>query len=174
MSTRTNLSSRVEYGELTLETIDGERFWSPPVTPYLETVIRGVAESLRGALAGASIDAEVHIETPLVIDERTTLIPDARVVIEGQAPPGALVAEVRTESTDRYALGPKRMIYSRVMIPEYWFVDPIPHTLSVMRFDEETNQFSWPPNRYQPGVTVTSTAIPGLEVEVGHLFPEHR
>lgn len=168
-------------GQRTLELVEGELFVSLPATPYLRSVIDRVAGVLRSALAGTAPHAEVCVEIPLTLGSRTSLTPDVLVRHKGRGNVDRhdastdgrpeLVVEVRTESTDRYALGPKRMVYSSARIPEYWFFDPVAAGLLVFRLDVGMPDYPWPPVRLAAADRIEPLRAPGAEIEVASLLP---
>lgn len=160
----------LQPGGLIRELIEGDLFVSPPVTPYLENRISAVAQVLKEALRAKR--AVVATDAPVLVTERTALVPDVAVWREGRGPAELpeLVVELRTESTDRYALGPKRLVYSRARVPEYWFADPVPRRVYVMRDDPELPDYPWPPEVFGPGDLIDLSSFPEVKVAVDELF----
>jgi hypothetical protein len=81
-----------------------------------------------------------------------------------------MVVLVRGESTVRYALGPKRLAFQTAGIGEFWFLDPLGQTLSVMALDSRTGAYPWPPKTYGPAATVPVTAFTPGEIRVDDLL----
>lgn len=156
-------------GDLIRELIEGDLFISPPVTPFLDERIAAAAGALAETLEGH--EATVVIDAPVIFTERTALVPDVAVWAgessRDQLP--ALVVELRTESTDRYALGPKRVVYSRARVPEYWFVDPAPKRVYVMRDDPTLPDYPWPPDIYDSEDHIGPRLFPGARITVADL-----
>jgi Uma2 family endonuclease len=65
------------------------------------------------------------------------------------APRPILVAEIRSPTTWRRDVGPKRDLYVALGVPEYWIVDPDERAVTVVRFghaDERvTDILRWHP-----------------------------
>jgi Uma2 family endonuclease len=80
-----------------------------------------------------------------------------------------LVVEFRTESTGRYVLGPKRMVYSRFRVPEFWYVDPMNRRVAILRA-HEGGDYSWPPEERASGDTIEPLPFPGIEIAVDALL----
>lgn len=166
---------RLRARDWTVELVDGELFVSPTVTPYLREVIDHLASAVRDVLAPAARNASVVIEQPVTFGPRTRLVPDIAVFGDGDGSraDGALpdlVVEVRTESTERYALGPKRMVYSRARIPEYWFVEPRRELIHVLRLDTSLPDYPWPPRTVGADGTLEPAGFPGASARAGGLI----
>lgn len=155
--------------DVELELIEGDLFTSAPPTAYLGAVIAGVAEAVRDGLAAAGFEARVVVEEPLQLGPRTVVRPDVAVLAPEQGAP-ALVVEVRSESTDRYALGPKRMAYARGLVSEYWFVDPRHERVLALCLSSSERDYAWPGQEAGPGDLLVSAAIPGLRLEARALL----
>jgi hypothetical protein len=92
-----------------------------------------------------------------------------RVRADGARPAGVpdLVVEFRTESTGRYVLGPKRMVYSRFRVPEFWYVDPLCRRVAVLRSGGE--EYGWPPEEHGRDAVLAPHRLPGVRVPVAAL-----
>lgn len=141
-----------------LELVDGHLFVSALDTPYLE---RTTANAL--AILGRSVKAGrfVRANEVIVFSDSTLVVPDVSVRNGGPGSAPELVFEVRSDSTERYALGPKRMVYSREQVGEYWFLDPRAKHLLVFRREAGASDYGWPPLELGP------------EADVMHLALEH-
>lgn len=150
-----------------VELIFGEQFVAVVPTPFLAEVIENAARIIRGALEGAAVEVDHEV----VFGPNTVLRPDVSVWSSGE-PEGRpdLVVEVRTESTDRYALGPKRLVYSRAGVLEYWFLDPLAHTVRRMQYDERLPDYAWPPEELRAGAVVAPASFPAAAVAVSDLL----
>jgi Uma2 family endonuclease len=158
-----------EVGEVEHELIEGELFTSAVPTERLAAVIAGAALALEAALRDAGLPARVVSQEPLLLGPRTLVRPDAAALPADEGPP-LLVVEVRTESTERYALGPKRMAYARAGVPEYWFVDPSRELVVALRSVADEPDYPWPGEELGRGTPVTSAAHPGVRVPVDDLL----
>ena len=141
-----------------LELVDGHLFVSALETPYLERFIANADRVVRAAAVGL----DVRTNEPIEFDPRNLLIPDIAVRGEDHLP--RLIVEVRSDSTERYALGPKRMVYSRARIAEYWFLDPRASSVAVLRFTAREPDYVWPPRYYRPGDELPAGVLPALAV----------
>lgn len=139
-----------------IERIDTHRFVSEPPTEFLASATRRLTAALAARLAPG---AELLIDTLLDLG-RAELQPDLTVRSADDSLP-LLVVEVRRESTDRYALGLKRMAYGRAGIPEYWFADPVFGRLLVMRLGAGEPDYPWPPLELRHGEAVPEGGVGG-------------
>jgi Uma2 family endonuclease len=154
-----------------VEVLQGVRFVVQPKTPLLERTIDRLVDVLTKALAVSSRMGSVERTTPLMAGADSVVVPDV-VVRSGDAKRCdiEMVVLVRSESTDRYALGPKRLAFQTAGIGEYWFLDPVNQTLSVMALDRRTGAYPWPPTIYGPADTVPVTAFAPGEIRVDDLL----
>lgn len=139
-----------------LELVDGHLFVSALDTPYLE---RTTANAL--AILGRSVKAgrTVRANEVIVFSDSTLVVPDVSVRNGGPGSVPELVFEVRSDSTERYALGPKRMVYSREQVGEYWFLDPRAKHLLVFRREAGGPDYAWPPLELGTADDVTHAAL---------------
>lgn len=61
----------------------------------------------------------------------------------------------------------KRRDYAKAQIPEYWIVDPVEETVTVLSLDAETYRVH---GQFQRGSTATSPLLPELQINVAELF----
>ncbi len=146
------------------ERIDDHIFVSLGPTEFQAEALAIIAESIR-SLAGG--EDEILTE-PLLDLGRAELQPDFAVIGEGEVP--RLVVEVQRESTDRYALGVKRMAYGRAGIAEYWFADPVHGRLVAMKLEPGEPDYTWPPQELHHGDRVPAGGF-GAGTEVSSLLP---
>ena len=129
-----------------VEFIDGQRFAWVERTPRLQAMIGHAAASLESALESLGIDYRIDRSEALAVNPRTALIPDLLIVVDNQP---RLVVEYRSESTDRYVLGPKkRLVYGRAPVPEFWFVDPHLGIVLQMVHKAPNIDYEWPPRSF--------------------------
>jgi Uma2 family endonuclease len=106
-------------------------------------------------------------------EPRTRLVPSIVVSHDRSRNGGAgvpdLVVELRTESTGRYILGPKRMVYSRFGVPEFWYVDPRHRKVAVLR-SREGRDYDWPPLMPGEDESIELSRFPGVSVPVRDLL----
>lgn len=145
-----------------IERVNGEPFTSVEPTPQLAACIAAAHEALvavlgeRGAVAAGR---------SWRFAQGTELTPSLLVTVgstaEGGSAVPALVVEFRTESTGRYVLGPKRMVYSRHRVPEFWYVDPLNRRVAVMR-SHDGEEYRWPPEELGPDELLMPQPFPGV------------
>lgn len=152
------------------ETIDGARFDREPATHLLQDGIMAVAVVLREALQDQAI---VDVSRPLVVNERTQLVPDLSIRRDATQDLPDVVIEMRTESTDRFALGPKRLVYARAGVSEFYFLDPQAGVLRKMMTGPEELDYGWPAQSLHRGDSVELTAYPGVRLPVSALLPDY-
>lgn len=140
----------------TLELVDGHLFVSALDTPYLErTTANALAILTRSAKPGRTVQANEAI----IFSDSTLVVPDVSVRSGGPGSALELVLEVRSDSTERYALGPKRMVYSREHVGEYWFLDPRAAHLLVFRRKAGGPDYPWPPLELGPEADARHDAL---------------
>jgi Uma2 family endonuclease len=139
-----------------------------------EAVDRGAA-ALRRRLASPYPASVVEIRRPLRTGPRTRVVPDISVFArEGETVPD-LVVEMRTESTDRLALGPKRLVYARAGVGDYWFLDPQAGQARRLWTIRASTDYGWPAAMLGPADVLESFRFPALRVPVSELLiPELR
>lgn len=150
------------------ELVDGEGFTTVEPTPRLIGCIEAAATALGAAVPGA----EIRRSHELRFGSGTALVPSLAVFGSGAREDGArpdLVVEFRVESTSRYVLGPKRLVYSRNRVPELWFVDPWRSRVGVLEAGE-AGKYGWPPRERLPGEVLEPRRLPGARVAVADLL----
>ena len=94
---------------------------------------------------------------------RASIITEANV----QGAPD-LVVEILSPSTESRDRGYKREIYARNGVGEYWQVDPNTRSITVLLLGDGDYDVA---ATYGPGDTLTSPALPGLNLRLGEVFP---
>lgn len=151
-----------------VERIEGETFVAHPPTPLLERTLDRVRAALDAAARDGGVAATTALHDPLVVAGRHLVVPD--LVLRDAGGTVRLVVELRSESTDRYALGVKRLVYQTAEIGEYWFLEPRARRLQAL-WPEEGGDYAWPPAVYPDDATVRLRALPQLTVAVADLLP---
>jgi Uma2 family endonuclease len=159
-----------------VERINGERFTAVEPTPLLSALIAEAREALAAGVAPVLPGATVAAGRTWVFGPGTELVPSIVVAARGEPSNGAppvpdLVVEFRTESTGRYVLGPKRMVYSRFRVAEFWYVDPLRRRVAVLR-SEGGEEYSWPPSEHGVDDVLRPSRLPGVSVPVRALVGE--
>lgn len=121
---------------------------------------------------------EVGIEVNIPIDDNNVFGPDVwwttpehtapRNAVRAAGPPD-LAVEVRSPSTWRYDLGPKRSKWEAAGLPELWLVDTESNSIVVLRRSSPKSGFDVT-LEVGTGDTLTSPLIPHFELDVGTLF----
>lgn len=155
------------------EIIDGTLFAHPELTPLLVRAIEQIADALANALADASGPPAVEAFRPVVIDPHNQVIPAVSVRHAREQLLPDLVLEVREESTDRYSLGPKRLVYGRAGIREFCFLDPQAGRMRVMRSGGHPLDYEWPALSLEPGQQYRPLDWPHIAIEVNTLLPRY-
>jgi Uma2 family endonuclease len=160
---------------VSFEQVGGERFTSVEPTPLLAACIDAAHEALGAALADVSPPVDLFVRKRWEFGPGTELSPSLMATRASHEGNGhgphvpQLVVEFRTESTGRYVLGPKRMVYSRFRVPEFWYVDPMNRRVAVLRA-HEGGDYSWPPDEYGPGDVLGPGPFDGVKVAVDALL----
>ncbi|HEX5506783.1 MAG TPA: Uma2 family endonuclease [Thermomicrobiales bacterium] len=79
-----------------------------------------------------------------------------------------LVLEVVSADKPERDLVEKRREYEQAGIPEYWIVNPLDRTLTVLALDERGRYVEH--GVFTPGMTATSALLPDFSVEVARVF----
>jgi Uma2 family endonuclease len=160
---------------MSFETVNGERFTAVEPTPLLAACIDAAEQALTAAVAAVSPPVTVIARKRWEFGPGTELSPSLVVVPADQAGNGhgphvpLLVVEFRTESTGRYVLGPKRMVYSRFRVPEFWYADPLNRRVAVLRA-REAGDYEWPPEERAAGEVLEPRPLPGVSIAVDDLL----
>jgi len=158
------------------ELIDGELFLSPsPKTRHqavlgrLHLVVAGHVEEHGGGqvfLAPYDVvladDVTVQPDLLYVVDADRQRITESNL----QGPP-TLAVEVVSDPRDD--LVRKREVYARYGVAEFWAVQPDLARIEVFRMADGL----YPkPDLFEPGDTLTTLVVPGLQIDVGALLAE--
>jgi hypothetical protein len=155
-----------------VERVNGERFTAVEPTPLLAACIADAREALRAAVGAAFAGGSVEAGGTLAFGPGTELSPSLVVRADGGnlAAVPDLIVEFRTESTGRYVLGPKRMVYSRFRVPEFWYVDPLRRRVAVLRSSGE--EYAWPPAEHGADAVLEPHRLPGVRIPVRALVSD--
>lgn len=152
------------------ELLDGSPFVRTEPTPLLMRAIHQIAEALTAAIRPAAPDLSVEIFRPLDLDARNHVVPAISLVRGGAQFPETVI-ELRVESSDRFGLGPKRLLYGRAGIGEYCFADPQAGRMRVMQPAPARHDYAWPAHELYPGQQYEPLCCPGVTVPVDVLLP---
>lgn len=151
------------------ELLDGSPFVRAEPTPLLMRAITQIADTFSDALRSVP-NLAVEVFRPLDLDPRNHVVPAISFVRDGARFPETVI-ELRVESTDRFALGPKRLLYGRAGIAEYCFADPQAGRMRVMRPAPDRHDYAWPAHELYPGEFYEPLGCPGTAVPVDVLLP---
>ncbi len=156
------------------EIIEGEEYMTPVPTPEHQSVIVNLTMILSSHAARGNLGRVLVAPTDVVLSEHDVVEPDLlfvareRLGIIGprnlQGAPD-LVVEVSSPSTAAIDRGPKRALYERAGVSEYWIVDLLARTVEVHELGS--------PRRvriYKEGQSFESAILPGLPVRVDGVF----
>ncbi|MDI9897380.1 Uma2 family endonuclease [Rhodococcus sp. IEGM 1381] len=149
------------------ELVFGEEFAVVQPTALLADCIDGAI----GVLGAALVDKGVRVvDRPLCTLGKNTELRPTLVVEDSISAKPNLVVEFRTESTSRYILGPKRLAYGRMGIPELWYVDPGYRRVLVMVLDGTSQRFEWPATVFQSDELLRPVGVSLTPLTVGELL----
>ena len=158
------------------ELIDGELYQMPPATfehqLFVDFLVRMINNLVSGiqpppGLAFTSVGlalSDLYAPTPDIVYLRA----EHFRLIRGSFVEGVPDLVVETLSSDRNRdLVMKRAIYAEAGIPEYWLVDPVNDTITVLELSG--TQYA-ERSVLSGGDTLTTATIPGFEVELDQIF----
>lgn len=160
------------------ELINGEFCQMPPATPehqllidFLVGMINGLARSIQPmpGLAFTSIGlalSDLYAPTPDIVYLRAENLH----LIRGGMVEGVPDLVVEALSSDRSRdMVMKRDIYAEAGIPEYWLLDPVNDTITVLELSSSGFAERAALGR---GDTLTTATIPGFELPLDQLFDD--
>ena len=163
--------------DLRYELIEGDLELTPSPNYVHHELVTRLFERLRDFLRHHNVGGKVFIAPfDVVLSEHNVVQPDVfyisaerRGIITMDNIQGApdLVIEVLSPSTARRDRGPKRKIYARFGVREWWLVDPEARMVEVARLTQrglETVRV------YPPPLCAESMILPGFRVDVAALF----
>lgn len=158
------------------ELLGGDLFQTPPPKPehqeisvvLLQYLIPHVRSTLRGrvfhAPLGVRLSEEDVPEPDLLVILERNLHRIGEQVIDG-APD--LVVEILSPGTAGRDLGPKRDLYERHGVPEYWIVDPKARRIEVLVWTDGAYLSA---GLYSIGDELRSALLPGLGIPIAEVF----
>ena len=159
------------------EILGGEFFVSPPPNLLHQRISRNLflklskhlEENARGeafyAPVGVRLSDEDVVEPDLVVVLAENRHRIGAQVIEG---PPDLVVEILSPGTAGRDLGPKRILFERGGVPEYWIVDPDATTVEVLVLEAGTYRRH---ALLHGGDEISSIRLPGLIIRLQDVFP---
>ncbi len=156
------------------EIIEGEEFMTPAPSPDHQGVIFNLVRVLGNHVVARGLGRLFTAPTDVVLSDHDIVQPDVFFIARGrtsivgprniQGPPD-LSIEVSSPSTSALDRGPKRTLYERSGVREYWVLDLPARSIEIHEFGN--------PRRvriYQEGQSFESALLPGLTVRVEELF----
>ncbi len=183
MDTATERLTVEDYYAMTVEgdrkqLVDGRIVVNEPLRPHA-VLQKRMLIALHTWTAGGPGRGEVSLPQDVRLDEHNLFGPDLIwLAKEHVPPPGAkraehlpdLCVEIRSPSTWRYDLGPKKDAYERGGLPELWLVDDrAPRVLAHRRSRRESPRFDVVVE-LGAGDTLTSPQLPGFELALDELY----
>jgi len=158
--------------------VDGEVVVNPPRAAH-----QRVAADLMIALTlwgmAAAGRGETTMPLGVVLDDRNYYEPDILWFREGRGPGRSdttlqpmpdIAVEVRSPSTWRYDIGPKKARYEQHGLPELWLVDTAADEVIVFRRSSPRSAIFDVSLELARGDTLTSPLLPGFELALDELF----
>jgi Uma2 family endonuclease len=140
------------------EVVGGELFVTPMPSWRHQWIAHDLVELLAPYVREHRLGSAFDLITDVIGSDKDVVVPDVVVypftrenspVRAIDAPRPILVAEIRSPTTWRRDVGPKRDLYVALGVPEYWIVDPDERAVTVVRFghaDERvTDILRWHP-----------------------------
>lgn len=157
------------------ELIDGALVPMPAPSRRHQDLVWELGGRLRAHVRGAGLGYVGGSPLDVYLGEHDVLQPDLLFVSQARlhliADDGVhgapdLVIEVLSPTTRGLDVGPKKSLYARHGVREYWTVDPQDETIS--RHDLEAAPRA--PRTFGAGARVESLVVPGFSVDVTDLF----
>ncbi len=155
------------------EVLDGALLVTPSPTLRHQFIARALWLLLEPYVEEHALGIVFALDTDVIDGDRNEVVPDTVVYpftretapeSWATAPRPILVAEIRSVSTWRNDVGPKRTFYESIAVPDYWIVDGDARVVTVVRgghVDRRvTDVLRWHP---------TGASRP-LEIDVQHLL----
>ena len=155
--------------------IEGELVVTPSPTPMHQLVVHRLAVMLDRVIVEAGHGLVLEAPLDAYLDERNILRPDLVALLHDRkrvfgsaklegAP--SLAIEVISPSTGRRDRVIKRDLYAKHGVPEYWLVDPVAKTVTIVSDPEESRYRS----EAVSSETAVSATIPALTADLAALF----
>jgi Uma2 family endonuclease len=162
------------FDGLRVQIIEGEVFVIAPMAGVQSYPLQELNELLVRALPDR---LRVRTLLPLALDDFNEPAPHFAIVPRGtgrhgETPTTALLAIEVADSSLSFDLRQKARVYARCGIPEYWVLDVKERALIVHRSPGATKYRSV--KTLKDLSKVTSTAVPGLTVDLRHVFARRR
>jgi Uma2 family endonuclease len=162
------------------ELVEGEIVVNEP-TPLHQAVKLELIYALGGWSRQAPGRGRTWLPLDVLIDQRNVFAPDILWYPEGAgpdihgSPPSPLphlAVEVRSPSTWRYDIGPKKAAYERAGLRELWLVDTAASEVLIFRRSVPDAPAFDVALELERDDTLTSPQLDGFELLLAELFPE--
>ncbi len=157
------------------ELVDGCLELLPMPTRTYQRLLRYLMGLLQSAVKSSSLGEVLFAPCPIRLAPGHLREPDLFVakLSESDEPPAATdvlwVLEIVSHgqlNRDRDLID-KRRDYAQARIPEYWIVDPIEETVTVLSLDGQSYRAH---GEFKPGTVATSPLLPKFQINVTELF----
>lgn len=156
------------------ELIDGELFVSPSARTRHQVIVLRLAVLMSNHVDEHGGGQIFVSPLDIVFEPKTVLEPDVFFVgndrldiLTDMHVHGVPTLTVEVLSDPRHDKIRKRDAYAKYGVPEYWIVDPDADRVEIYRL---TDKGYGKPEILEVGETLTTPAIPGLEIDLAHLF----
>ena len=156
--------------------IGGELIKSPAPTRRHQEVSTRLLVALYNFVTPKSLGKVYGPPIDVILSDEDSPQPD--IVYVSKARSGILVregirggpdlcVEVLSKGTEKMDLGPKRVLYARHNVTEYWIVDPDGNTLDLYRLQEDAEE---PRRKRVEADTLTTDLLPGFSLALKEVF----
>ncbi len=156
--------------------IDGELFMSPSPQFFHQEIVLNLAFALREYLRGHPLGKIIVAPSDVEFDKDNVFQPDLYFIrqdrlgiVDEHGVKGApdLIVEVVSASTGQLDLGPKKTIYARYGVVEYWVVWPRTQEVEVYRLGDSADR---PDRKLAGGESLQSGLLPGFTLSLAEIF----
>jgi Uma2 family endonuclease len=164
-----------ETSDERLELLDGEIVVTPAPAGRHQLVVMRLAALLTREIIEAGLGLALPAPFDIVLDEENLVQPDLFILLHDRAQqmekarvtgPPSLAIEVVSPSSAARDRGPKRNLYAKHGVPEYWLINPDDQNALILSDPYE--------GRYRKETlateTLVSATIPGSSVDLKTLF----
>lgn len=158
--------------------IEGDLYMAPAPNRYHQEISRNLELILGNYLKKNPLGKIYDAPFDVYLDQTNVFQPDILYVSESRysilTPEGAegapnLIVEILSPRTARLDLHNKRRQYARHGVEELWIIDPVPRTLSVHRFHENSEE---PVQVLPQSGQVSTPHFPDLIIDLSEVFAE--
>ena len=181
LATRSALVTVRDYLELPeggpdYQLIGGHLYMSPPPNRYHQDVSRNLQFVLMKYLEKHPIGILYNAPFGVYLSDVDAFLPDLvfvsnkrKRILTDQGAEGApdLVVEILSKSTARFDKGPKRDVYTRTGVQEYWVVDPVAKEIQVYELQKDAEV---PRAIYRADQALESPLFPKLKIRLAKVF----